>query len=204
MKKTLFCLFMLLVATAGFSTTWTITNSGFEFSPDDITIQAGDSVLFELASMHNAVEVSQATWEANGNNPLEGGFSVPFGGGLVLPEKLSAGTHYYVCAPHASGGMKGIIEVQNPTGVPSNPLSAKINVYPNPTRGKFKLDIVDTQFRNDYQLSVYDLKGILIFTVSQAIQQSSLDLDLTDFPKGLYFIKLSEGDLVYHSKILVQ
>jgi hypothetical protein len=55
--------------------------------------------------------VSQATWNANGTTPLPGGFSVPFGGGMVLPSQLGIGTHYYVCQAHVSFGMKGKIIV---------------------------------------------------------------------------------------------
>lgn len=51
-----------------------------------------------------------ATWSVNGNTPLSGGFTRPFGGGLLTPSTgLTVGTHYYVCSPHASSGMKGII-----------------------------------------------------------------------------------------------
>lgn len=204
MKKTLLALFMISIAATGFGTTWTITNDGFEFAPDDISIQVGDSVLFTLGNIHNAVEVSQATWEANGNTPLPGGFSVPFGGGLVLPDNLPAGTHYYVCTPHASGGMKGIIHVENSSGVPANPLTAKINIYPNPSSGKFQLDIVDSQFAGDYRLAVYDLKGSEVYAATQPGEQTTLNLDFSSFPKGLYVIKLSKGYLVYKRKIVVQ
>jgi plastocyanin len=85
-----------------------ITNAGFSFSPANITIAVGDTVNFVLDPIHNAVEVSQATWNANGNTP-NNGFSVGFGGGTVV--FALAGTYYYVCAPHASSGMKGIINV---------------------------------------------------------------------------------------------
>jgi hypothetical protein len=38
-----------------------------------------------------------------------GGFDLPFGGGSVLVDQ--PGNHFYVCVPHAAGGMKGIINV---------------------------------------------------------------------------------------------
>jgi plastocyanin len=91
------------------ATTYTVINSGFTFSPASLTISVGDTVVFSLAGSHNTVEVSQATWNANGNTPLSGGFSTPFGGGTVIFS--TAGSHYYVCSPHASGGMKGVINV---------------------------------------------------------------------------------------------
>ena len=87
----------------------TVTNSGFTFTPSLLTVNAGDTVRFQLDSIHNAVEVSQATWDANGNTS-NGGFAVDFGGGDVVFN--TPGTYYYVCTVHASMGMKGRIVVQ--------------------------------------------------------------------------------------------
>lgn len=120
MKKITFLLLLLFTSLAGFSTIWTITNSGNSFTPASITINLGDSVNFVLGTSHNASEVSQTTWNANGNIPLSGGFETAFGGGIVLPAQLGVGTHYYVCTPHASVGMKGVIIVQECV-VPNTP-----------------------------------------------------------------------------------
>ncbi len=112
MKNFLLSLLLVLPGISGFCTTWIVTNSGFTFSPSTITINPGDDVNFNLDVIHDAVEVSQSTWNANGNTPLAGGFQLSFGGGLVPSSKLGVGTHYYVCSPHASSGMKGTIIVQ--------------------------------------------------------------------------------------------
>ncbi len=103
-----FLLFSLFLTTAASSATFTIVDSGLSFSPTPLTINVGDTVNFSLATMHNAIEVSQTTWNNNGNTS-NGGFSLPFGGGQVI--FTVAGTYYYVCAPHASSGMKGMINV---------------------------------------------------------------------------------------------
>ena len=105
---------LLLIAAAMYcslqihATIWVVTNSGNTFSPASITITAGDTVSFQLAGSHHAQEVGVNTYNANGNAPIIG-FQTNFGGGLVTG--LSVGTHYYVCDPHASMGMKGIINV---------------------------------------------------------------------------------------------
>lgn len=91
-----------------FATTTTVTNSGNTFVPADITITQGDTVNFSITNAHDVVEVSQATYNANGNTS-NGGFSLPFGGGTLIG--LAPGTYYYVCTPHASLGMKGTITV---------------------------------------------------------------------------------------------
>ncbi|HEY9113902.1 MAG TPA: T9SS type A sorting domain-containing protein [Bacteroidales bacterium] len=184
--------------------TMTIVNEGFAFSPDSINIPLGYNILFDLGIIHNAVEVSQETWEANGNTPLDGGFAVPFGGGLVTSDMLPEGTHYYVCTPHAEGGMKGMIVVQGPSGILANTLAESISVYPNPSTGNFQVDLSDTQFVNNFTVEIYNSRGQKVFASTQNKQQTSLSLDLSAYPSGIYFVKLFEGNLLYNSKILIQ
>lgn len=127
-KLPLLLLFLVMSKVAN-STVWTINNSGLTFSPNLVTINFGDTVIFSTAINHDAREVSMATWNANGNVALAGGFQTPFGGGFVLPAQLAVGTHYYVCTPHASMGMKGRIVV-NPCALPATPgtISGSITV----------------------------------------------------------------------------
>jgi len=112
-------LFLVLSVTSVFATKHTINNSGLSFNPATLTINAGDTVVFSIAGIHNAVEVDQSTWDADGITS-NGGFSVPFGGGSVVLSVV--GTHYYVCQAHASGGMKGTITV-NPAPPPTSTLT---------------------------------------------------------------------------------
>ncbi len=112
-RKSILSLLLFSKSLIGFCTVWTVNNSGSTFSPATLTISPGDSVNFILASIHNAVEVDQSTWNSNGSAALSGGFQTPFSGGMVLPAQLATGTHYYVCTNHVSGGMKGTIIVLN-------------------------------------------------------------------------------------------
>lgn len=119
-SKILLTLILLSLSLTGFSTVWTVTNSGNTFSPANTTVTVGDTVNFTIATMHDVIEVTQATWNANGNTPLSGGFQTPFGGGMVYSATLTVGTHYFVCSPHAYLGMKGTIIVQ-PCTAPTTP-----------------------------------------------------------------------------------
>jgi len=129
------CIALLLSTGLASATTHTITNSGFTFSPSNVTIELGDTVRFTLTLDHNAVEVSQSTWNANGSTLLAGGFIRPYGGGIVV--LTTTGTHYYVCSPHADGGMKGRITVNpvtdvGPTGDGTPDKFSLAQNYPNP------------------------------------------------------------------------
>lgn len=120
--KAFVSLFLLLTlcASMSFGVTHLITGPGFTFSPSSLTINLGDTVQFSLASIHNAVELNQATWNANGTTS-NGGFVVPFGGGTLVLTHV--GTYYYICQAHAFFAMKGIITVQA-----ANPASNTITI----------------------------------------------------------------------------
>jgi len=179
-----FCL--LSISVTGFSTKWTIVNSGFTFSPSSVSISYGDSVDFSLASMHNALEVSEATWNANGNTALPGGFELPFGGGLVLPAQLPAGTHYYVCQPHASLGMKGIITVLSTNGIADFQPATHFSVYPNPTSGQ--LTIKTSTYIPGSEYRIIDLSGQQV--ANGLLNSNATHVDITPLSNGLYFIEI--------------
>ena len=181
-------LILFSVITTGMCNTWNISNSGFVFSPDTLFITFGDSVDFSLGSVHNAVEVSQDTWNSNGNTALASGFSVPFGGGLVPGELLTVGTHWYVCTTHASSEMKGVIIVENSTGIPERAPSVNVSFFPNPV-----LDRITIKTEGDMLGSPYtfiDLAGNQIRT--GRLNGESVSIDISSFQTGFYLLQVGE------------
>jgi len=195
---------LFLVGASSFSATKTITNSGTAFSPSDVTINLGDDVFFSISSIHDVVEVSLATYNANGTTPLPGGFSVPFGGGTVPADKLTIGIHYYVCTNHVSGGMKGTITVQGTTGIAEKPSEDKISVFPNPSNGDFKLKIHTSTSASNYDLEIYDVRGKVVYEKSDLQQNNAAQIDLAYLPKGTYIVKLFNKSEMYSRKIVIR
>lgn len=204
MKKSVLLILLASFGYTGFSATVTVTNSGTSFSPRSITISPGDIVIFDLESMHNAVEVSQSTYNANENTPLPGGFSIPFGGGQVPETNLTAGIHYYVCDPHASFGMKGIINVVDPTGITYKSVRDEISILPNPSNGNFQLKLDKLKTPKKYNLEIYTLKGEKVYTKEDIQQQNSITIEMTDLPKGVYILRLYGRQENYYRKIVFQ
>jgi plastocyanin len=186
--KILLSIALLFIFISGYSIKWTVTNSGFSFSPATLTITEGDSVLFSLGSIHNAVEVSLASWNADEASPLAGGFDEPLGGGLVLPAQLSVGTHYYVCTVHvATTGMKGTIIVNTSTGITDNYLQPDLQVYPNPAYNLLTVKSNDGLFGSDY--TIYDQAGRQV--LGGEITDETLYLDVSRLQTGIYFIQVT-------------
>ncbi|MDG1933685.1 MAG: plastocyanin/azurin family copper-binding protein, partial [Flavobacteriales bacterium] len=93
-------------------TSYTIKTLGMTFSPDTTYCNLGDTINFVLGQAHNAVEVDQSTY-LSGGNLSNGGFSFGYGAtGMFIPNNIQ--DYYYVCQPHASAGMLGMINVSPP------------------------------------------------------------------------------------------
>jgi plastocyanin len=204
MKKSILIILLALYGYTGFSATITVSNSGTVFTPATITINLGDEVNFTISGSHDVVEVSKATWDAKGNTPLSGGFSLPFGGGILTADKLTEGIHYYVCTPHANFGMIGTITVLNTTGVAENTLKDGISVFPNPSNGNFQLKINNPKTAKEYELGIYNVLGAKVYSKVQLQQQNSINVDIADLPKGTYFVKLLSGKETFYRKIVVR
>lgn len=191
MKRAILLSAILMTAgsIASHATIWTISNSGNLFSPATATIALGDTVRFNITSSHDAVEVSEATYAANGTTPLAGGFEVPFGGGTVLPAQLPAGQHWFVCTPHASMGMKGIITVTGTTSITDILAKAEITVGPNPTSNYITLQ--SSLKLDNTAYSVVDIAGKKL--AEGTVQGNESKIDIQTLPKGNYFLLLGNG-----------
>lgn len=180
------------------STTHTVLNSGISFSPAAITINLGDTVNFVLESIHNAVEVSQDTWNANGNGS-NGGFSVGLGGGIVVPQTL--GIHYYVCAPHSEFGMKGTITVSQTTDAgispsPATPRKFSLSQnYPNPFNPETEI-VFDLAEPGVVSLKIFNILGAQVATLADghfAAGRHRASWNAVKQPSGIYFYTLKSS-----------
>jgi plastocyanin len=187
MKRFTFITILLMYSLIEISAKNEITNVGYTFSPESLSIAAGENVTFVLEDMHNVIEVSQATWNANGNTALPGGFTLPFGGGELLPAQLPVGTHYYVCGPHASSGMKGIIIVGTPTGIDESPGQVDISIFPNPAIDFITVKVSNNLIGTQYFLT--DQNGSQMLTGK--IDSETTSINISQFRNGIYLFQVT-------------
>jgi hypothetical protein len=76
-------------------------------------------------------------------------------------------------------------------------------VYPNPSNGKFTVNVEGLQQEN-CKLEICNLLGQEIYTAFFKEQQSTLDIDLSSFQKGFYFVKFDDGTNSYKQKIIIE
>jgi len=77
---------------------------------------------------------------------------------------------------------------------------ANIKIYPNPGTGKFTIN--SSHAFNSVE--VYNLLGKQVYSEHLSNQQTSAEIDISNFTKGIYFVKVSEGKSTTTRKILVQ
>jgi plastocyanin len=130
-----------------------ISTVGFTFSPALLTVQAGTDITVTIGGQHTMTEVSEATWNANGNTS-NGGFN--FGPGTNTLNLTIPGTYYYVCSPHANMGMKGRIVVESSTGLEEQTFDRSFTLYPNPASDEL---VLSTTLAPGAELVLIDMQG---------------------------------------------
>jgi hypothetical protein len=96
----------------------------------------------------------------------------------------------YLCGPAA-------LDEENANG--------QITIFPNPSDGKFELEI--NNFGNGKnEIEIYNTLGEIIF--QSKIQSRDIgiksEIDLTDKPNGIYFVRIASGEKNYYAKIVKQ
>jgi hypothetical protein len=90
------------------------------------------------------------------------------------------------------------------TGINELSNDMAVMIYPNPSNGRFTLQIDNGKLTmNNYHLSVYNVLGERIY-LAAIKRQTFNEIDLSTAPKGIYFLKIYDGDKIYTRKIVKQ
>jgi hypothetical protein len=76
-----------------------------------------------------------------------------------------------------------------------------ISILPNPSNGKFQIRGLATDVR---RLEIYDALGKEVYSISEFKRQESHEIDLSRYPKGIYFVKIYDGAKTYTEKIVIK
>ncbi len=91
--------------------------------------------------------------------------------------------------------------VENIDFVTSN---TSINVYPNPNKGQFTLE-VETSINNNIDIQLINVQGQIIETISQEnISEYRKQFDVSEYAKGIYYIKVNTGEQIEIKKVVIQ
>ena len=91
--------------------------------------------------------------------------------------------------------------ISTPTGIAENNAEF-FSISPNPSAGKFTVSTIDRS-QKTLQIEIIDLTGKIIFT-EQTRSSGLLSVDISSYPKGIYFVKIHNGEHRSIKKIIVQ
>jgi hypothetical protein len=82
-----------------------------------------------------------------------------------------------------------------------NNMDMDIKLYPNPSPGIFNISFNSSQF-DEAEVEVLDVTGKLVQKTISG--NSNRTINLTDYPKGLYFVKVKIGNSIAVKKVVYQ
>ena len=154
------------------------------YSPNDtIYINAGDTITLVSAGYHSITEVDSSDWVANtfvhNGGFWVGGFGAPTSNMFFVINQ--PGKYYFICQPHASMGMKGVIYVAGTTGVKdlTNDEAFSAAYLGN---GNLKLS-----YKEADEISIFNSLGQNVFTSSLPLNTNSETLNVS-LLTGTYFV----------------
>lgn len=95
----------------------------------------------------------------------------------------------------------GAYEYLGASGTKNAPEKIKIDIYPNPSSGKLKLAFGDLEGAQVFHIAIVNTLGTLIFVDENTVAQNPFEINLSAFPKGIYFIHLTNG-IIQFNKII--
>ena len=93
------------------------------------------------------------------------------------------------------------ITVDNPSSLNNLWLESRINIFPNPNNGFFKIEL-NENVALPIQLEMIDLNGKFIFGLEK--NETVFEINAEALPKGIYFLKIKNGQGVFLDKIILE
>jgi hypothetical protein len=94
-----------------------------------------------------------------------------------------------------------LVVVEIETGI-TKAVTDGLNLFPNPSNGKFYLE-TNTSGNDPIELQVMDLTGRIVYERKQAIRET-IEIDLSNQPKGMYFLQFKFGEKEINRKVIIQ
>lgn len=96
--------------------------------------------------------------------------------------------------------------IGKPAGLSDNKLAIdRINFYPNPNTGKFNLDF-NLKSKGNTEVNIINLEGKSIYKdeLPDFSGNYNKEIDISANPKGIYFVKIKQGDHTQLKKLVLE
>lgn len=82
-------------------------------------------------------------------------------------------------------------------------LQNPIHLYPNPSQHTIFVELPFTSMPKNTLIEVYDLTGQKLQS-THTINQQNAEIDVSDYPKGIYYLKVKIGERTWVEKVTIQ
>ena len=173
-------------------TLYVFVQSGCAGTRDTLVMLAGTELAVVSSAFPNFVPVNSEDWKK-----LEFNLNAYHGEEIVVVFQSvnRAGNHLYV--DHFR-----IYENSNPPLEIADLDAPEIVIYPNPALNKFAIDIKNVQFYEPLNLSITNLLGQTIKTVT--IQNTDQSVDVSDLSSGVYLVQISIHSNIYTTRLVIE
>ncbi len=210
MKKiySLILLTVIIFAAAQAQKVVTVSVSSNVYTPQDITVNVGDTILFQWVGGSHPTKSDENLWTTFTSNPNNQRVKIP------VTSNFSVGKHIYWCTSHATSAsvypaqMTGSVTVSGTAAIEAKSVKTEFQVYPNPVTDK-KINI-NYSIAKDQSVVVklMDVLGNEVAILandrkSAGDHKLSLELEET-IRSGLYFVRMTIGNEVLTKRISIQ
>lgn len=171
-------------------------------SGQDTVCQGWSNIIYSVPSIPGA---SQYTWTLPAGTNITAGsgtneITVAFGATSLSGNVTVKGSN--TCGDGTESTLA--VVVKNCTGLGQLDLSSRVSIYPNPVGKELTLQIRGPE--SDLTLSLINASGKTLLTemLGEINGDFLKKIDMSSYPKGVYFLRLSNGDRQYSEKVVVR
>ena len=130
--------------------------------------------------------------------------SGPMGGSFE--KRIQAGTYFVIISTWAPPQTVDFLLNMSfrGTGVDDSELMSNLSVFPNPTTGEFNVSISNAE-ASDLTLELVNISGQVVYRNEvKGVYDYTEKIDATEFAKGVYYLKVNNGEGVKIEKVVIQ
>ena len=190
-----------MISTPALATTYTVTQQGLTFSPNQLTVEVGDIVLFQWTSGNHtttsaSVPPGAATWDALLTSSMQ----------TFEYTVTVEGIYGYVCTPHALAGMVGGFMAVLPSSAKTQ-VQANFTMSAGTSANGNLFVTLENAMTDMATVTLVDITGRNAMTLHHgAISDATFTIrqDVAVLQRGIYFVRFDEGARVVTRKVLIQ